>query len=55
LTTEIAVAVWAHGGESMKLTEQTIPFHTASVGEDEARAAADVIRSGWLTMGPKTI
>jgi perosamine synthetase len=39
----------------MKLTEQTIPFHAASVGEDEARAAADVIRSGWLTMGPKTI
>ena len=39
----------------MKLTAQTIPFHAASVGEDEARAAADVIRSGWLTMGPKTI
>jgi dTDP-4-amino-4,6-dideoxygalactose transaminase len=38
----------------MKIKEQTIPFHTASVGEDEARAAADVIRSGWLTMGPKT-
>jgi perosamine synthetase len=40
---------------SMKIKEQTIPFHAASVGEDEARAAADVIRSGWLTMGPKTI
>ncbi len=39
----------------MKLKQQTIPFHTASVGEDEAKAAADVIRSGWLTMGPKTI
>jgi dTDP-4-amino-4,6-dideoxygalactose transaminase len=39
----------------MKIKEQTIPFHTASVGDDEARAAADVIRSGWLTMGPKTI
>jgi dTDP-4-amino-4,6-dideoxygalactose transaminase len=39
----------------MKIKEQTIPFHAASVGEDEARAAADVIRSGWLTMGPKTI
>jgi dTDP-4-amino-4,6-dideoxygalactose transaminase len=39
----------------MKIKEQTIPFHSASVGEDEARAAADVIRSGWLTMGPKTI
>jgi perosamine synthetase len=39
----------------MKIKEQTIPFHTACVGEDEATAAADVIRSGWLTMGPKTI
>ena len=39
----------------MKIKEQTIPFHVASVGEDEANAAADVIRSGWLTMGPKTI
>lgn len=39
----------------MKIKEQTIPFHAASVGEDEASAAADVIRSGWLTMGPKTI
>src|SRR5208282_748585 len=40
---------------SMKIKEQTIPFHVASVGEDEASAAADVIRSGWLTMGPKTM
>src|SRR5436309_1030122 len=32
----------------------TVPFHVAAVGEDEARAAADVIRSGWLTMGQKT-
>jgi dTDP-4-amino-4,6-dideoxygalactose transaminase len=39
----------------MKIKEQTIPFHAASIGEDEASAAADVIRSGWLTMGPKTI
>lgn len=25
------------------------------VGEEEAQAAAEVVRSGWLTMGPKTI
>ncbi len=39
----------------MRIKEQTIPFHAASVGEDEAKAAADVILSGWLTMGPKTL
>lgn len=31
-----------------------IPFHRADVGEDEVNAVAEVIRSGWLTMGPKT-
>jgi perosamine synthetase len=38
-----------------KIGEQIIQFHKADVGEEEAQAAADVIRSGWLTMGPKTI
>jgi dTDP-4-amino-4,6-dideoxygalactose transaminase len=31
-----------------------VPFHRAAVGEDEAQAVAEVIRGGWLTMGPKT-
>jgi len=31
-----------------------VPFHRASVGEEEVQAASEVIRSGWLTMGPKT-
>jgi dTDP-4-amino-4,6-dideoxygalactose transaminase len=31
-----------------------VPFHRADLGEDEVNAVADVIRSGWLTMGPKT-
>jgi dTDP-4-amino-4,6-dideoxygalactose transaminase len=34
---------------------QIIPFHVADVGEEEAQAASEVIRTGWLTMGPKTI
>jgi perosamine synthetase len=38
-----------------EVKEQVIPFHQADVGEQEAQAAADVIRSGWLTMGPKTL
>ena len=32
-----------------------IPFHKIDVGEEEALAVADAVRSGWLTMGPKTI
>jgi dTDP-4-amino-4,6-dideoxygalactose transaminase len=31
-----------------------VPFHRASVGEEEALAVCEAIRSGWLTMGPKT-
>lgn len=31
-----------------------VPFHRAHVGEEEAQAMSEVIRSGWLTMGPKT-
>jgi dTDP-4-amino-4,6-dideoxygalactose transaminase len=30
-----------------------IPFHRPSVGEDEITAVAEVMRSGWLTSGPK--
>lgn len=33
----------------------SIPFHRASLGEEEVRAVAEVIRSGWLTMGTKTL
>jgi dTDP-4-amino-4,6-dideoxygalactose transaminase len=37
-----------------KLVDTAIPFHRAALGEEEVRAVAEVIRSGWLTMGPKT-
>src|SRR5690349_2142837 len=42
--------------EEMKdrLCEPRVPFHRAHVGEEEAQAVSEVIRSGWLTMGPKT-
>lgn len=42
----------------MSLTLQKlheIPFHRAALGEDEIAAVADVIRSGCLTTGPKTL
>ena len=38
-----------------KVKEQIVPFHRAAVGEREAQAAADVVRSGWITMGSRTI
>jgi perosamine synthetase len=38
-----------------KVKELIVPFHRAGVGEPEAQAAADVVRSGWLTMGARTI
>ena len=34
--------------------ELQVPFHRASIGEEEVQAVSEVIRSGWLTMGPKT-
>jgi hypothetical protein len=30
------------------------PFHRAAIGEEEIQAVSGVIRSGWMTMGPKT-
>jgi dTDP-4-amino-4,6-dideoxygalactose transaminase len=34
--------------------ELKVPFHRAPVGEEEVRAVGEVIRSGWMTMGPRT-
>ena len=34
--------------------KRSIPFHKASIGEEEIAAVVDTLRSGWLTMGPKT-
>jgi dTDP-4-amino-4,6-dideoxygalactose transaminase len=32
-----------------------VPFHRVSIGEEEIQAVSDVLRSGWLTMGEKTL
>ncbi len=39
----------------MSLNTKTIPFHKASIGDEEISEVVDTLRSGWLTMGPKTI
>lgn len=32
-----------------------IPFHRASLGEEEVQAVSEVVRSGWITTGAKTL
>lgn len=42
----------------MRLTMRTpieIPFHKAHIAEEEIQGVVNALRSGWLTMGPKTI
>lgn len=39
---------------NVQATSITVPFHRATMGEKEVNAVAEVIRSGWLTMGAKT-
>jgi dTDP-4-amino-4,6-dideoxygalactose transaminase len=31
-----------------------VPFHRPDIGEEEIAAVVDTLRSGWLTVGPKT-
>ena len=33
----------------------SIPFHKASISDDEINEVVDTLKSGWLTMGPKTV
>lgn len=37
------------------ITSEPIPFHRPAYGEREIAAAADVLRSGWLTTGPRVL
>jgi perosamine synthetase len=32
-----------------------VPFHKACLGQEELAGVADAIKSGWITMGPKTV
>ncbi len=40
---------------STEATQLNVPFHVAATGEEEVQAVAEVVRSGWLTMGPRTL
>jgi len=35
-------------------TEPPVAFHRPPIGEEEIAAVVDTLRSGWITMGPKT-
>ena len=35
--------------------ETMLPFSRPSIGEDEIREVTDVLRSGWITTGPRTV
>ena len=35
------------------VTTKTLPFHLPLIGEEEIDAAVEVLRSGWLTTGPR--
>ena len=34
--------------------ERTVPFYRPDIGEEEIAAVVDTLRSGWLTVGPRT-
>ena len=36
------------------MSEQQLPLSAPSFGEEEVEAVAEVVRSAWLTMGPRT-
>jgi perosamine synthetase len=40
--------------EKVPVTQSAIPFHRPSISQKEIDAVVDTLRSGWLTMGPRT-
>ncbi len=41
-------------GMSVSAEQPFLPFHRPSIDQEEIDAVVDTLRSGWLTMGPKT-
>ena len=36
------------------MSERFLPFHVPAIGDEEIESVVEAIKSGWLTMGPKT-
>lgn len=53
--TDIIARAAAQGEAPPARAAAEVPFHKACIGEDEVAEACSAIRSGWLTMGPKTL
>lgn len=49
-----ATGARASGGTDAAPERPYLPFHRPSIDQDEIDAVVDTLRSGWLTMGPKT-
>jgi perosamine synthetase len=45
----------SEGAGLSALKNMDIPFHKAYITDDEISGVLDSLRSGWLTMGPKTV
>src|SRR5262249_5947257 len=41
-------------GTSVSAEQGFLPFHRPSIDQEDIDAVVDTLRSGWLTMGPKT-
>jgi perosamine synthetase len=41
-------------GQSVSAEQGFLPFHRPHIDQEEIDAVVDTLRSGWLTMGPKT-
>ena len=52
MSTQAEYRLAVEGGTPIR--ETFLPFHRASIGPDEEQAVLEVLRSGWLTTGPRT-
>jgi dTDP-4-amino-4,6-dideoxygalactose transaminase len=53
-TAKVAKALQTHPGSESKLSAHSVPFYRPDIGEEEIAAVLETLRSGWLTVGPRT-